>query len=106
MLNNIENQMENFFDKHQEIFYPPSAFNGYEIINENKENLIGILALLSNNSADTQKISFKNKYEFVDSLVELGYITKDFEQQYNLTEIISEINQVINSMNYNIKLSV
>lgn len=65
-----------------DIFNPPSEFDGYEIINEDKENLENICFLLSGNSSDVLKISLTDKYEFVDSLVEIGVITKDLEQSF------------------------
>ena len=88
-----------------DIFNPPSEFDGYEIINEDKENLENICFLLSGNSADVLKISLTDKYEFADSLVEAGVITKDLEQEFNLTEMVDEINRIINVLQYDIKLS-
>ena len=100
-----ENLQEKFFQEHMDLFNPPSAFNGYEIVDDNKEKLTNICRILTNNLVDIQKVSFENKYEFVDSLVELKYITEDFQQQYSLTEMVSGINEVAKKLNYNIKLT-
>ena len=101
-----ENPQEKFFQANMDLFNPPSAFNGYEIIDDNKEKLTNIYKILTNNLVDMQKINFENKYEFVNSLVELKYITKDFQQQYTLTEMVNGINEVAKNLKYNIKLSV
>ena len=102
---NEKDPQEKFLQEHMDLFNPPSAFSGYEIVDDNIEKLTNICKLLTNNLVDMQKVNFENKYKFVDSLVELKYITSDFEQQYNLTEIISGINEVAKNLNYNIKLS-
>lgn len=97
--------IEKFFEDNMHIFNPPSSFVGYEIKNESKENLTNICKVLTNNLVDMQKVNFEDKNEFVDSLVELKYITGDFQQQYNLVEIVRGINEIANNLNYSIKLS-
>lgn len=88
------------------ILYPPSAFNGYEIIDESKDNLLNIYKILTNNRADLDAIIFDNKYVFVDSLIALNYVTSDFEQTSTLVEIVDEINTIAQKMEYTYKISV
>ena len=98
-------ETEKLYQDNEHIFFPPSSFDGYEIIDDSKENLINICKLISNNLVDITKVNFENNYKFVDSLIELGYITPDFKQEYSLEQMINEINKLARNLNYNIELT-
>ncbi|MDR2546710.1 MAG: hypothetical protein LBC96_04260 [Lachnospiraceae bacterium] len=101
-----ETPEEKFFrENYDDLFLPPSAFDGYEIADDSKEKLTAIFDILTNGLADKEEISFESRYEFVDSLVSINFLTSDFEQQYTLTEIVSELNGVARNLNYKIELS-
>ena len=95
-----------FYHNNIELFFPASAFDGYAIVDERKENLANICLVLNVSKQDLEKVNFEDKYEFVDSLVELKYITRDLQQEYDLVDMVTEINEVAKTLGYNIDLSI